>query len=139
MLSRGTASTKAVWFLIGPLDSAEPVRHLPIYTLPFAIGRRQGLSLSLPGGTVSGVHAEIVEAGNGVALRDLNSTNGSYVNGKRISEPVVLHQDDLVQFANVAFRVREQSARKACTPCSRTCATGPWPWCSSTSSWPSTP
>jgi EAL domain-containing protein (putative c-di-GMP-specific phosphodiesterase class I) len=43
-------------------------------------------------------------------LRDLGSTNGTYVNGSRISGSVVLQADDLVQFANVAFRVRRQAA-----------------------------
>ncbi len=45
-------------------------------------------------------------------LRDLGSTNGTYVNGQRITAPVALHEDDLVQFANMAFRVRQQAAAR---------------------------
>lgn len=95
--------------MVGPFDSAETVRHLPIYTFPFLIGRRQDLPLVLSCKTVSTLHAEITEVGDVLVLRDLGSTNGTYVNGRRVTEPVVLAEDDLVQFANLPFRVRMQS------------------------------
>ncbi len=79
-----------MWFLVGPFDSAETVRHMPIYTFPFLIGRRQDLPLSLSCKTVSTVHAEITEVGRALVIRDLGSTNGTYVNGRRVKEPVTL-------------------------------------------------
>jgi EAL domain-containing protein (putative c-di-GMP-specific phosphodiesterase class I) len=100
-----------VWFLVGPFDSAETVRHLPIYTFPFLIGRRQDLPLSLSCKTVSTVHAEITEVGRKLVIRDLGSTNGTYVNGCRVREPVALAEDDLVQFANLPFRIRMHSTQ----------------------------
>ena len=103
-------SVRPVWFLVGPFDSAETIRYLPIYTLPFRIGRRMDLDLSLACNTVSNNHAEIVEADTALILRDLGSTNGTYLNGQRVTAPVPLHEDDLVQFANMAFRVRQQAA-----------------------------
>jgi len=42
----------------------------------------------------------------------MGSTNGTYVNGNRAKEPVVLAEDDLVQFANLPFRVRVQSTEE---------------------------
>jgi EAL domain-containing protein (putative c-di-GMP-specific phosphodiesterase class I) len=113
MTANSTATASAVWFLVGPLDSAETTRYLPIYTVPFVIGRRQDLALALGCQTVSNLHAEIGEADGVLVLRDLGSTNGTYVNGRRVSEPVVLHEDDLVQFANIAFRVRQQAAHSS--------------------------
>ncbi len=116
MSSASVLSANAVWFLVGPFDSAEAVRHMPIYTFPFLIGRRQDLPLSLTSKTISTVHAEITEVGGApgtpgrLVLRDLGSTNGTYVNGRRLKEPVALAEDDLVQFANLPFRVRVQSA-----------------------------
>jgi EAL domain-containing protein (putative c-di-GMP-specific phosphodiesterase class I) len=98
-----------MWFLVGPFDSAETIRYLPIYTIPFRIGRRMDLDLSLACSTVSNTHAEITEAGSALILRDLGSTNGTYLNGQRLTTPVPLHEDDLVQFANMAFRVRQQA------------------------------
>jgi EAL domain-containing protein (putative c-di-GMP-specific phosphodiesterase class I) len=104
-----TPACNAVWFLVGPFDSAETVRHMPIHTSPFLIGRRPDLPLSLSCKTVSNVHAEITEVGSALVIRDLGSTNGTYVNGRRVKEPVALVEDDLVQFANLPFRVRVQS------------------------------
>ena len=111
MTDNSVAATRAVWFLVGPYDSAEITRYMPIYTLPFAVGRREDAALSLNCKTVSSHHAEITEAGGTLVLRDLGSTNGTYVNGRRIAEPVALEQDDIVQFANMAFRVRRQMAQ----------------------------
>jgi EAL domain-containing protein (putative c-di-GMP-specific phosphodiesterase class I) len=105
------ASANAVWFLVGPFDSTETPRHLPIHSLPFLIGRRDDLTLPLASKTVSSRHAEITESGGRLVLRDLGSTNGTYVNGRRITEPVTLEEDDLVQFANMAFRVRQHAGR----------------------------
>ena len=100
---------RAVWFLVGPFDSAETSATCRCTPFPFPIGRRQDLHLSLPCKTVSTVHAEITEVGGCLVLRDLGSTNGTYVNGRRVHEPVTLAEDDLVQFANLPFRIRMHS------------------------------
>jgi EAL domain-containing protein (putative c-di-GMP-specific phosphodiesterase class I) len=102
--------TQALWFLSGQTSEGEAVRHVPIYSFPFRVGRRTDVGLSLAYRTVSSVHAEVVETGAGLLLRDLGSTNGTFVNGIRVGEPVPLTQNDLVQFADVAFRVRRQSS-----------------------------
>ncbi len=98
-----------MWFLVGPFDSAETLRHMPIYTFPFLIGRRPDVTLALSCKTISSTHAEINQVGRTMVLRDLGSTNGTFVNGRRVREPVTLAEDDLVQFANLPFRVRVQS------------------------------
>jgi EAL domain-containing protein (putative c-di-GMP-specific phosphodiesterase class I) len=113
MTDNSAAATKAIWFLVGPFDSAETTRYMPIYTLPFVVGRREDAALSLNCKTVSSLHAEITEAGGSLVLRDLGSTNGTYVNGRRVEGPVGLQADDIVQFANLAFRVRRQSAQES--------------------------
>ncbi len=110
MPTKSKLPTTAMWFLVGPFDSTETTRYLPIYTLPFVIGRREDLPLTLTNKTVSTLHAEIAEAGGSLVVRDLGSTNGTYVNGRRIRGPVPLDEDDLVQFANMAYRVRQQAA-----------------------------
>ena len=96
-----------VWFLVGSYGGMESVRHLPIFTLPFLIGRRPDLPLSLPSDKVSSTHAEINEVNGSLMLRDLGSTNGTYVNGRRVTAPVTLAEDDLLQFANLPFRLRK--------------------------------
>ncbi len=98
-----------VWFLCGPTASGDAVQHTPIDDNPFIIGRRSGLSLKISFRTVSSNHASMwIENGN-LFVKDLGSTNGTYVNGRRIEEPTRIGEEDLVHFAEAPFRVRRQS------------------------------
>lgn len=99
----------SVWFFAGQVDESEHVRHVPIRTTPFRIGRRPDLPLSLPCNCVSKEHAEVFEVDGSLWLRDLGSTNGTYVNGVRLSSEVRLKEGDIVQFATVVFRVSKQT------------------------------
>jgi tetratricopeptide (TPR) repeat protein len=63
----------------------------------FTIGRGAENSLCIPATVVSRSHAEMMRVGNGFLLRDLGSTNGSYVNGARITEQM-LNDGDVVRF-----------------------------------------
>lgn len=72
------------------------MRHVPIGMMPFRIGRRSDLTLSLPYRAVSKEHAEIYERNGCIWLRDLESTNGTYVNGSRVVDDVLLKEGDLV-------------------------------------------
>ncbi|MEQ8791952.1 MAG: EAL domain-containing protein [Pirellulaceae bacterium] len=98
-----------VWFLTGQVDGAGGFRYVPINTSPFRVGRRSDLSLCLPSATVSSLHAEIVERDGALFVRDLGSTNGTYVNGREVDEEVQIGENDLVQFANIALRVNRQA------------------------------
>ena len=60
--------------------------------------------------TVSRMHAQITgnKAGSAVFIKDLNSTNGTYVNGKRLlpNEKVILNYEDQVSFGTFTFAYR---------------------------------
>ena len=103
--SHGLALKASVWFFAGQVDESQPVRHVRICSTPFRVGRRTDLSLTLPCNSVSKEHAELFERENALWLRDLESTNGTYVNGKRIHSEIRLKEGDIVQFATVIFRV----------------------------------
>lgn len=106
-------NTAAVWFLVGQLNptgqNGEEV-HVPINSRRFSVGRRPDASLCLPYRTVSSNHAEIITEDQTLRLEDQGSTNGTYVNGQRLEGSIELTQDDLVQFADVALRVRRQTS-----------------------------
>lgn len=52
------------------------------------IGRRSGCDICIPNGTLSGEHCEILLKNGKMYLHDLNSTNGTYLNGNtaRVTE-----------------------------------------------------
>lgn len=101
---------QSVWFLAGRSGPNEPIQHVAIDSDPFVVGRNSNLSLSLQSRTVSSVHAELTDAGATLWLQDIGSTNGTYVNGQRVTAPVDLNTEDLVQFGDVPFRVLRQTA-----------------------------
>ncbi len=70
-------------------------------------GRVANLELYLDDNSVSRKHAEVRFSENGWRARDLNSTNGTFVNGQRLQagEEVLLKVRDVVQFGKVALIV----------------------------------
>ncbi|MDG1049968.1 MAG: FHA domain-containing protein [Planctomycetota bacterium] len=57
----------------------------------FSVGRRPGNSLQVIDGSVSGRHAEIHVSPSGVQVRDLGSTNGTLVDGRKVPEAGLQH------------------------------------------------
>jgi pSer/pThr/pTyr-binding forkhead associated (FHA) protein len=53
---------------------------------PFVIGRSRSCQVRVSSGEVSRRHAEICASNGGFLLRDLASTNGSFLNGRRVTE-----------------------------------------------------
>ena len=94
----------AAWRLSGQLRDEDQMRVFPIDASPFTVGRRSDQMLSIPAATVSGRHAEFRVEDDRLCLRDLGSTNGTFVNGERLRGEVSINHGDLVQFAQVVFR-----------------------------------
>jgi pSer/pThr/pTyr-binding forkhead associated (FHA) protein len=53
------------------------------------VGRVEDNTIQIPDGSVSSHHCEIVLRGSEVVIKDFNSTNGSFINGERITESVL--------------------------------------------------
>ncbi len=99
----------AQWCLESLVDGGTTLQRFPIVNVPFRIGRIVGLDLTLPFQSVSKRHAEIYSEGEELMLRDLDSTNGTFVNRKRI-KGASLHEGDIVHFAEFEFRVGRQAS-----------------------------
>lgn len=67
------------------------------------IGRRPTNQIHIDNLAVSGVHAVIVTIGNDSFLEDLNSTNGTTVNGKTIKKHVLQHED-MIEFGKYQLK-----------------------------------
>ncbi len=72
---------------------------------PLSIGRAPGSVLRLSDITVSRFHAQLSASGSGWSLRDLGSSNGTWVNGRRVTGKSPVHPGDQVRFGQTAFRL----------------------------------
>jgi pSer/pThr/pTyr-binding forkhead associated (FHA) protein len=77
--------------------------HIPVGR-SVTIGRADSADRIVDGHTVSRTHARIELSRGGLAITDLESRNGTYVNGSRIRS-AVLAAGDVVMFGQIAFTI----------------------------------
>jgi hypothetical protein len=65
------------------------------------IGRDPACDLIINDRQVSRFHARLQKTEQGVLLEDLGSKNGTYWNGERVSDPVILQDGDLILIAMI--------------------------------------
>lgn len=91
-------------YLLVGVHGSEIGQVVPVQGSVFGVGRLPTAELCLRDSGVSRKHARFAWKGEGYALEDVGSGNGTYVNGKRIVEQV-LADGDVVQFGpNIVFR-----------------------------------
>ena len=70
------------------------------------VGRAATSDVPIYDPTISRRHAEVTLASSGARVRDLGSSNGTFLNGAQITEAVAV-DGDIVTFGKVAFHVKE--------------------------------
>lgn len=73
------------------------------------IGRVEDNSFPITEPSVSSHHCEIVRRGAEIVVKDLNSTNGTYINGEKISESV-LKPGQILRLGQVEMRLEVEGA-----------------------------
>jgi len=86
-------------------EAGGPAERTPVWRLPFIIGRSEGADHTVYSGKVSKEHAVIEVAGGRYQVRDLSSTNGTFVNGERATA-CFLEDGDIIHLAHVEFCFR---------------------------------
>ena len=76
------------------------------------VGRAVTSDVPIYDPTISRRHAEVSLTDGGVKVKDVGSSNGTFLNGARITEAVAV-ENDVITFGKVAFRVKEVSAPAA--------------------------
>lgn len=69
-----------------------------------SIGRDDANDIKLDGLQISNRHARLLQTNAGIAIEDLNSTNGVYVNGQKISR-LNISPNDAVQIGSFQIRI----------------------------------
>ena len=75
------------------------------------VGRAVNSDVPIYDPTISRQHAQLTVANGGVSVKDLGSSNGTFLNGSRITE-VIATPNDVVMFGKVSFYVREIAPSK---------------------------
>ncbi len=71
------------------------------------VGRAGGCAIFLPADTfVSQLHARLFRRDGDIFVEDLGSTNGTFLNGKKVSAPVSVRKGDRIQFGRTTLEVR---------------------------------
>jgi pilus assembly protein CpaF len=99
------------------MSIAERSGQPKLFTFPkddITIGRAQGNDIILPRNNISKRHTRIFRKGGKLVVRDLDSTNGTFLNGRRIHDDEMLHAGDRIFLADFVLIVEEDE--QAATP-----------------------
>jgi EAL domain-containing protein (putative c-di-GMP-specific phosphodiesterase class I) len=86
-------------------EAGGPAERIPLWKLPFTIGRSETADHTVYSGKISKEHATIEAKDGRYAVRDLESTNGTFVNGER-APTHVLEDGDILHLAHIEFCFR---------------------------------
>lgn len=70
------------------------------------LGRSDETDFVIDDPYASEFHLRLVSQENGMMLHDLGSTNGTYVNGRRVSAPTELKRGDTIQVGKTVMEIR---------------------------------
>ena len=86
-------------------EAGGPAERISLWKLPFTIGRSETADHTVYSGKVSKEHATIDVTDGRYAVRDLDSTNGTFVNGERTTTRF-LEDGDILHVAHIEFCFR---------------------------------
>lgn len=105
VLDASLTRLKKPTFILSVLRGMTGGMVIPLDRPRFTIGRL-GADIEIDDPEASRVHAELRIQDNNVILHDLNSSNGTFVNGKRITE-IVLQDDTEFRIGQTRFELHK--------------------------------
>ena len=75
------------------------IKEVPLTQDPLTIGRRTGNDIVIDNQAISGSHARIFQEDQTYFIEDLNSLNGTFLNGQKVSK-YALKQGDIILIGN---------------------------------------
>src|ERR1044072_8048291 len=74
-----------------------------------AVGSDQDNTFAVTDPSVSSHHCEVLLRGADIVVRDLNSTNGSFINGEKVTESV-LKPGQILRLGQIELRLETEAA-----------------------------
>jgi pSer/pThr/pTyr-binding forkhead associated (FHA) protein len=92
------------------------VRAIRLKHVVTVIGRRRDCTLRIPSSEISRQHCRLTIASTSVTVEDLDSVNGTYVNGRRIGSKATLRSGDRLELGPVRFLVEYEKTSQSREP-----------------------
>jgi len=96
--------------LLTRTSAGEPQASIEVTGPKFTIGRAEDCDLILDDEKVSRHHAYIETVAGQTVIHDLDSSNGTFVNGVRVTEPKVIAAGDTIRIGHTELRCAEEDA-----------------------------
>ena len=96
--------------LLKILNGEQSGRIVDLQDDTVVVGRHPSCDIRIPEETVSRRHARIVVEGQAYFVEDLESRNGTYLNGQRVTSPERLCHADTISIFNTEIEFRDDSA-----------------------------
>ena len=97
------------WFLEAVADANREWKVV-VETDPFIVGRDEDCELKLTDKRISRRHFEIRRGGDLIWIRDFESTNGTFVNHKKIKQAELLEQGDIISIGKFKFCIKNEKS-----------------------------
>ena len=103
MKSRSRKTVAAIQLKVVEPPEQRGIRH--VVTDEMTIGRGQGCAVHLDDTFASQLHARVFQRDGSVFVEDLGSTNGTFLNRKKVHGPVPMHPGDRLQVGHTVLQV----------------------------------
>jgi pSer/pThr/pTyr-binding forkhead associated (FHA) protein len=77
------------------------------------VGRVEDNTFQIPEASVSSHHCEILLRGGQIIVHDLNSTNGTFINGQQVSGEAAIKAGQILRLGQIELRLEEPEAKPA--------------------------
>ena len=104
-----TSLPEGLWVLSRSPGKSTSNQRVNVVGPTFTVGRHPSSNLCLSDTTVSGRHAEIVTINRDLFVRDLNSTNGTLLNGRKLRNLTGLRSGDVLHFGSAMFTLQSST------------------------------
>lgn len=94
--------------LLKPLDK-DNYKYINLSSFPFLVGKnKKVVNHYFHNNTISRIHSRFEKKGDDIYLVDLNSLNGTFINGDRLAgnQPYKISKGDKISFAHISYMVQ---------------------------------
>jgi pSer/pThr/pTyr-binding forkhead associated (FHA) protein len=77
------------------------------------VGRVEDNTFQIAEPSVSSHHCEVLRRGGEIVVRDLHSTNGTFINGQQVATEAVLKPGQILRLGQIELRLEDAEARPA--------------------------